>query len=491
MISIDRWNARQVHLFTRYGRRRGTPLTPELVTVLGQRFALKHLRAAVVDGREHTLSTGGNMSTFRRYVPILTVGFAVLAGCRDEIPVPTGPDAIPASPSLETSPDDAQGLERPHEAQFQKISSQLPGFGGYYYDQEGNMVALLTDPDEEKQALELLYPILRERSLGEREKSTGQIVVEKAQYPYRQLSAWRDQASDRVLGVREVQYTDLDEARNRFVIGVSSEGAKEEAAKILSESRVPLEAVIFEETKPIEEMLSLQDFARPIEGGYQIQRADGGTCTLGFNAFYGGKATFLTNSHCTNSFWKLDGVNIFQNTVAAWKLVGTEAADPSSWGCGFLWIFNCRWSDAAVIQRAGGVAANHARIARTTFWATGLGNSGSLTVNPNNPRMTITGEYSFPVGGEMFDKMGRTTGWTYGFVTKTCVDVNKSGLRRVLCQDFIGQMHADFGDSGSPIFRWHGNTVTLAGLLWGGNGQEVVMSAMWNIEKDVGPLGTF
>jgi hypothetical protein len=50
MMTIDRWNARQVHVFTRYGRRRGTPLTPELVTRLAQRFALKHVRA-IADGR--------------------------------------------------------------------------------------------------------------------------------------------------------------------------------------------------------------------------------------------------------------------------------------------------------------------------------------------------------------------------------------------------------------------------------------------------------
>ena len=71
----------------------------------------------------------------------------------------------------------------------------------------------------------------------------------------------------------------------------------------------------------------------------------------------------------------------------------------------------------------------------------------------------------------------------------------QGGWRRAGCQDYIKKMHAAPGDSGSPIFRWHGNTVTLAGILWGGisegGTQYIIMSAMWNIEKDIGALSTF
>jgi hypothetical protein len=113
--------------------------------------------------------------------------------------------------------------------------------------------------------------------------------------------------------------------------------------------------------------------------------------------------------------------------------------------------------------------------------------------------MTITSEYAFPTGGEMFDKVGRTTGWTYGFVKKTCVDMNRpdysgGGFGRILCQDWTSYKRAG-GDSGSPVFRWYGNTVRLAGIHWGGITEGGVtygvMSAMWNIEKDLGALGTF
>ena len=438
------------------------------------------------------------MSRINRLFPALVVGVVFVAGCRDEGRAPTDPqpELAPTTGAAAAESRDGTALVRPHEEQFHKLSQQIKGFGGYYFDEAGNMVALLADGADEKMAYELLYPILRARTPTARERGGGTLVLQKAQYSFLDLAAIRDRASDPVLDIEEVQYTDLDEIRNRFVVGVSGPSAQEQALKVLREQGVPLEAVTFETSKPVEELLTLRDYARPIEGGFQIQRAGGGTCTLGFNAYWAGMQTFLTNSHCTNQFWKTDGVSIYQNdTAPASNVVGYEVHDPSAFSCGFLGWYACRWSDAAVIRKYGSVPSNYARIARTTFWGTGAGVSGSITVNPNNPRMTITGEYAFPVGGEMFDKMGRTTGWTYGFVKKTCVDVNKSGMRRVLCQDFIHKMHATFGDSGSPIFRWHGNTVTLAGLLWGGTEENgvplIIMSAMWNIEKDIGALSTF
>ena len=50
MMTIDHWNAMQIRVFKRYGRRHRALLTPELVTLLAHRFALKHVRA-IADGR--------------------------------------------------------------------------------------------------------------------------------------------------------------------------------------------------------------------------------------------------------------------------------------------------------------------------------------------------------------------------------------------------------------------------------------------------------
>jgi hypothetical protein len=430
---------------------------------------------------------GGEMFRTPRFVPLLPVGLVVLAACQDTA---TEPDPETREPQ-EALVVSRETLERPHEAIFHELSSQLKSYGGHYLDEEGNLVAYLTDGAEQDRALALLEPVLAKHQFNARQRR-GKVVFQKAAFTFLDLAAYRDRASEPVLELKQVEFTDLDEARNRVVIGVSGAEAKEAALRVLAENKVPLEAVEFEETTPVRDLVTLRDYRRPLEGGLQIGSSVG-TCTLGFNAYWSGVRGFLTNSHCTSNFWANDGTSFYQN--ASPYYVGYEIRDPAAHSCGFLGIFSCRWSDAALVRTTASVTSNYGYIARTTFWATGDGNSGSLTINNSNPRMRITGEYSFPVGGEMFDKMGRTSGWTYGYVAKTCVDVNKSGLRRVRCQDYIKSMHAIPGDSGSPIFRWHGNTVTLAGILWGGinegGTQYTIMSAMWNIERDIGALSTF
>lgn len=426
---------------------------------------------------------------------VAVAGIVLLAACSDE-PSPTDPSMIdPGTPSANRTPTGAE-VERPHEAAFREISEQVKGFGGYFYDDEGNLVAYLQDGAEEDRARELLERILKERELGRRERSTGKIVFRKGEYSFTELADWRDRGTQPVLEVKGVEWADLDEAQNRFIVGVSTDAGRQEATKVLQSQDIPLKAVAFEESGRIVDLLTLRQYSRPIEGGFQIQRKGGGTCTLGFNLIRNGYRAFMTNSHCTATQLSTSFSVFHQNSNAiASHRAGVEIFDPSGWSCGFLWLNKCRWSDAAVVYKYGDVSANHGKIARTTSWAYGAGNSGSITVNPNNPRMTIIGEHSFPTGGEMMDKMGRTTGWTYGFVKKTCVDVNKQGGWRAICQDWIENMHSGGGDSGSPVFRWYGNTVRLAGILWGGTTQGgkqyTLYSAMWNIRADISGLSTF
>jgi hypothetical protein len=434
--------------------------------------------------------------TTRLAISASALALLTLAGCQDDI-IPTQPEGPGAAsdPALDLRTSES-ALPRPHEEVFHKVASEVKSFGGFFYDEEGNMVAYLADPSEEDAARKALEPIMRERDLSARERSTGRLVIQKADFSFLELASWRDQATEPVLEQFGVQWSDLDEAQNRLVVGIATSSARESVMKVLEEHRVPVAAVAFEETGKIEDHKTLRDYSRPIEGGYQIQRPDGGTCTLGFNAYRSGYAAFLTNSHCTYTVWGNKSTSIYQNVVSGANKIGTEWIDPTPFSC-YLFL-KCRWSDAAVIAKTSGVSWNYGRIARTTSWGS-PGNTGSITIDEKNPRMTIIGEYSFPVGGEMFDKMGRTTGWTYGFVKKTCVDMVKSsyagpGVGIILCQDWANYT-SNNGDSGSPVFRWYGNTVRLAGIHWGGITKDgtryALLSAMWNIEKDLGALSTF
>src|SRR5205823_2733612 len=103
----------------------------------------------------------------------------------------------------------------------------------------------------------------------------------------------------------------------------------------------------------------------------------------------------------------------------------------------------CRYSDTAYSQRAAGVAADQGFIAQTTAV-----NSGSLTIS-GQFRIVSKGP---SVVGDVVNKVGRTTGWSQGQVTATCVDVIVLGsLNADVCQDEVSAS-VGAGDSGSPVF---------------------------------------
>jgi hypothetical protein len=94
------------------------------------------------------------------------------------------------------------------------------------------------------------------------------------------------------------------------------------------------------------------------------------------------------------------------------------------------------------------------------------------------------------------NKIGRTTGWTFGNVTETCTDVLALGTNHIrLCQSIVAA-GVNSGDSGSPVFALRGgNNVTWLGILWGENenaqNPEFVFSPLSEIEPELGGLRTF
>lgn len=63
--------------------------------------------------------------------------------------------------------------------------------------------------------------------------------------------------------------------------------------------------------------------------------------------------------------------------------------------------------------------------------------------------MTSTA-YSHPVGKEV-EKVGVTTGWTYGDITESCIDVKQSDGYAIRCANRV-HMWVAGGDSGAPVF---------------------------------------
>lgn len=287
-----------------------------------------------------------------------------------------------------------------------------------------------------------------------------------------------------------VVFTDADETSGRLVVGVLDRGVDGLVRGQLARLGVSSESVDLVETEPIERVATLRNKVRPVVAGLQI-RFSQYLCSLGFNAWRGSTAGYVTAAHCSTKQGAVDGTQYYQplNQVAD-EYIGREVVDPafvrSVGGCPLG--RRCRYSDSNFSAGNTAVAFTLGAIARTT--------------GPNNGSLQISGAFSITgegkaIVGQTANKVGRTTGWTQGRVTRTCVNTGVSGSSVVLlCQDFVenNRQIVAGGDSGSPVFRIKsGGSVTLLGNLWGGNssGTLFVYSPIANIEHELGPLTTF
>jgi hypothetical protein len=306
------------------------------------------------------------------------------------------------------------------------------------------------------------------------------------------LARWFAQSSPAVLALGGTVFADHDEAHNRLLFGVENAAAIRGVSTALGRLGIPSSAYAIQVVEPIEMAATLRDRWRPTQGGIQIHFGQF-LCTLGFNADDGTQRSFITNSHCTNTQGGVESTQYFQPTSTVDPtVIATEVEDPTYFRGGACPRGRkCRFSDSSRALYSGSVASTRGAIAKTSG-----PNNGSLTVTS---AFTVTSQdnttTSFPIGTTV-NKVGRTTGWTQGNVTNTCVNTNVSGTNITqLCQTFVanpgGAVVVGGGDSGSNVFRiTSGDNVQLVGILWGGNssGTLFVFSPLKQIRDELGPI---
>jgi hypothetical protein len=306
------------------------------------------------------------------------------------------------------------------------------------------------------------------------------------------LPGWFAASSPVVLALPGTVFADHDEANNVLRFGVENAGAMQGVRTALARLGIPSSAYVIEVTDPVHQVATLRDRWRPTLGGIQIHFSQF-LCTLGFNADDGTERSFITNSHCTDRQGGVEDTEYYQptSTVDA-TVVAIEVEDPTYFRGGACPRGRrCRYSDSARALYNSGVGSTRGAIAKTS--------------GPNNGSIEVTGTFtitaqdnttsSFAIGTTV-NKVGRTTGWTQGNVTRTCVNTNVSGTNITqLCQTFVenpgGAVVVGAGDSGSNVFRnTSGDNVDLVGILWGGNssGTLFVFSPLKQIRDELGPI---
>jgi hypothetical protein len=376
-----------------------------------------------------------------------------------------------------------------------EIAARVPGFGGLFLSSNGILHIHLFDGRLARAAQGAI-----ETFFGRERLPSGSIQVLPGQYSFLQLKDWHERMLPEVLGLPGVILTDVDEAENRLRVGVEAQERVGVVEARLAGLGIPREAVLIEETEPIELVShTLRSRVRPLVGGLQINFGNF-LCTLSFLATRAGVQGLVTNSHCTSMQGGVQSTVYHQPSASGTtNRIGQEIHDPVYFMGGVCPAGRrCRYSDSAFARvphpSGPSVSVSRGFIARPTSV-----NTGALTISHTTPTFRIVGETSSPVVGETLNKVGRTTGWTRGTVSATCVNTNVAGTNITqLCQGFVNAGVAG-GDSGSPVFRVTNTPaagdVRLYGLLWGSSGgTRFVFSPIGsvNIQRatELGPLTT-
>ncbi len=422
-------------------------------------------------------------------------------------------------PETVTTPSPPPSLD----SYFERLNQKNPNIDGFSLDEQGN-VSVYVKQDVSglsAQALETLQVSIQDSiesvfgegflsSLGDNSHSTQslshdvpEIKLLQSKYDIAQLAQWRRDMVN-LLDIDGIVLIDLDEARNQIKVGVRTETLRSRIEAELIKLSIPLQAVVIEKTNPFSlSNHSLASRVTPAVGGlgvnYSGSPVSNPVCTLGFLARHSRGSTMVLPSHCSNRRGDgADGTKYYQPTINNSHYLGKEVVDPNHFTGGKCPTGQkCRWSDATLVKLTSSASFDLGGIAQTTSWW-----NNSKQINHTNSTFRITSERTFPVSGEYLDKVGLTTGWTFGIVTETCVDVRVSQNITLLCQDIVSKPSwvnttrpiSSKGDSGAPVFRWLGNNVVLYGILWGSrndNGEQFIFSAMTNIEYELGNLTTF
>ncbi len=389
-------------------------------------------------------------------------------------------------------------LARSVDDELVQMGRKVPGFGGMFYDEQGYPTVYLREPGS-------VVALSALKSLGE------EVRVLRGDFEFEQLIQWK-QALRPALALPGVVFLDADEARNRVVIGIDATQGKsldrDRLGKELAARGVPAAAVVYQEVQPFRELAGSADVdkagtrtnilktLRPVPGGVQLTYPNPPLiffCTIGFNAYLDGAFGFVTNSHCSTERGVVDHGRYSQGDQDSATLA-TEIADPP--------YFTdppcptgrkCRYSDSAFAQYDNNSTklGSFRKLART---AARDPEQGSVALKPASARFTISDVGAPPLVGEVVNKVGRTSGWTYGRVASSCVDVNSFATVYTLFCQHIVQGGSGGGDSGSPVFSWtRGNNVKLLGILWAGGADNrgntlFSFSPVANIEQELGAL---
>jgi hypothetical protein len=431
---------------------------------------------------------------------LLLVMCGAACGCNVD-----GLDRSEQSLSMAAPTSVASQYRRPSEAPLVSLAQKVPEFGGYYCE-NGDLVVLLTasnavlQSDVESMVDPKLISGCHDRQFSQH---VSHVVFATSDYNFISLRQWRDALGDAVLSVPGVVNIGINYRRNRLIITARPEAV---AAVLAVPALNGVPAGAYEVNQgdfPVQTGAPctstppgyLYDCFHPVPGGVQFVPDSQGGCTIGTatSRLMGANWAdgWVTASHCLPPKWRMDSVGAWQPWTFTENFIGTEAVDPNGFACGSR---ECRYSDSAWIQAAPADPSQVPEVGKIAHTDSDLGSS---VIDQNYSRFSVR-DYKYGTEGMEVHKMGDNTGWTYGHITDTCVDVNLTDppSATILCQN-LADYNSNFGDSGAPVFywidsgQWDSLAVDIVGIHWGLTGDGEAIYSPWDgVISDLGLIAS-
>jgi hypothetical protein len=165
------------------------------------------------------------------------------SACQDTTESPPTDPTTPAAKASAAAQEHARGIDRTGEAHGRRFASEMPGFGGWYFDDNGDLNVWIRDAGVHgARARAVAAQVAQEVRLAPATPGY-KIIVREGRYGWQELSDWRDRVemiAERLDGAR---FVDLDEYVNRVTMGVNSGRARAQARKQATEAGVPVSAL--------------------------------------------------------------------------------------------------------------------------------------------------------------------------------------------------------------------------------------------------------
>jgi len=201
-------------------------------------------------------------------------------GCGDQIV-----SSIQEGVTLSEHENSSNSREGPstHDDKLRNLTLEVPGFGGYYFDEAGQLVVNLTDTKQRDQAVVALLARLERGELSTIAEKVRQLTVKEVGYDFAMLDDWRYAILKNLSVLHRITTVDVNEITNRVEIGVPSSDLIQAIYQTVKHLGIPEDAVyVFEEQFAMRYSDWLIDRRPTLRGGLTIENLRGDVCTLGF-----------------------------------------------------------------------------------------------------------------------------------------------------------------------------------------------------------------